>query len=370
MATRAVQQTITYMAYNTSTGAYQTGDAANHTLRWCKDGTSSATSNSPSEVDSTNAPGEYKITMTSTETDCLVGTLAGKSATANVILIPTQVAFVQVPNAVAGASGGLLIAGSNAATSFTGGITITQSTLNGHGLQITGNGTGSGILATSGSGASGDGIKALSAATNGNGISAAGNGTGSGGNFQSGAGASASGLVAQSNAASGSGNGITGQGSQGGDGIACTGGATGHGMHAIGGSSSGSGFRVEANPTSTNSVGFRCAGTGNAAGLAANGGSSAGAGAAFTAGTGGTDITGLLSSTQNNAAADAFLNRDMTAVTVSNAYSPGNALRALRNKITIVGSTMTIFKEDGTTTAWAATITTSSAAAPITGVTP
>ena len=47
--------TLQYVAWNTSTNAGQTGDAGNHTLRWVKDGTSSAPANSPSEVDSTGA---------------------------------------------------------------------------------------------------------------------------------------------------------------------------------------------------------------------------------------------------------------------------------------------------------------------------
>lgn len=118
MATRAVQQVITYYAWNTSTNAYVTGDSANHTTSWCKDGTRSATTNATAEVDATNLPGLYKVTMTSTETDCLEGVLGGKSSTANVVLIGTMVAFDQIPNAVPGAAGGVQIAGSNAATTF------------------------------------------------------------------------------------------------------------------------------------------------------------------------------------------------------------------------------------------------------------
>jgi len=79
-----------------------------------------------------------------------------------------------LPSVTAGAAGGLLIAGSNAATTFatltvtgatifTGnvsyaaGITITQSTVNGHGISVTGNGTGNAfhLIAGSTSGAKG-----------------------------------------------------------------------------------------------------------------------------------------------------------------------------------------------------------------------
>lgn len=68
--------------------------------------------------------------------------------------------------------------------------------------------------------------------------------------------------------------------------------------------------------------------------------------------------------------ADAFLNRDMSAGTDTNAHSPRNALRFLRNKWSISGTTLTVTKEDDTTTAWTATITTTSGANPITASAP
>jgi hypothetical protein len=107
MPSYGVGVTLEYIAWNTSTNAYVTGDVANHTLRWIKDGTASATTNSPSEVDSTNAPGVYKVVLTTTETQCQVGTLAGKSSASNVVLIGTTVSFENLPTATAGASGGL-----------------------------------------------------------------------------------------------------------------------------------------------------------------------------------------------------------------------------------------------------------------------
>lgn len=125
MATRAVSTTITYRAWDISANAPKTGDVANHTLRWIKDGTSSATSNSPAEVDATNAKGIYKIVMTSTETDCTFGVLAGVSSTANIAIFGVQIAFDYIPNAVAGAAGGLFIAGTNAATTVTTSFTST-----------------------------------------------------------------------------------------------------------------------------------------------------------------------------------------------------------------------------------------------------
>jgi hypothetical protein len=93
MATRALQQVVCYYAWNTSTNVYVTGDSANHSTSWCKDGTRSATTNATAEVDASNLPGLYKVTMTSTETDCIEGVLGGKSSTSNVVLIGTMVAF-------------------------------------------------------------------------------------------------------------------------------------------------------------------------------------------------------------------------------------------------------------------------------------
>lgn len=103
MATRAVQTVITFSAWDTLNQVGKTGDVANFTLRWVKDGMSGATSNAASELDATNSPGEYKITMTSSETDCLFGELNGKSSTANIIIIPTRIGFDLVANDIADA---------------------------------------------------------------------------------------------------------------------------------------------------------------------------------------------------------------------------------------------------------------------------
>lgn len=97
MSSRGTSITISYQAWDTSANAGKTGDSGNHTLRWVKDGTSSATSNSPSEVDSTNCPGLYKLTLTGTECTCDFGTLHGKSSTANVALMPISVSFDNLP---------------------------------------------------------------------------------------------------------------------------------------------------------------------------------------------------------------------------------------------------------------------------------
>lgn len=105
MATRALQQVVSYIAWNTSTNAYVTGDSANHTLYWTKDGTASVATNAAAEIDSTHLPGLYKCTMTATETDCIEGMLGGKSATSNVSLIPTMVAFDYLNTSAPAAAG-------------------------------------------------------------------------------------------------------------------------------------------------------------------------------------------------------------------------------------------------------------------------
>ena len=107
MATRSVEMTVSFLAWDTAANAAKTGDSGNFTLRWIKDGTASAPTNSVSEVDATNAPGVYKLTLTSTETDANIGTLAGKSSTASVSLIPTTIQFERLPNAAPGAASGV-----------------------------------------------------------------------------------------------------------------------------------------------------------------------------------------------------------------------------------------------------------------------
>lgn len=57
--------------------------------------------------------------------------------------------------------------------------------------------------------------------------------------------------------------------------------------------------------------------------------------------------------------ADALLKRDWSAVTGEAARSVLNALRFLRNKWSIVASTLTVTKEDDSTSAWTSTLTTS-----------
>lgn len=80
-----------------------------------------------------------------------------------------------------------------------------------------------------------------------------------------------------------------------------------------------------------------------------------------------TQFGDLPTATEN---ADALLNRDMSAVSDTNARSPLQALRFLRNKWSLSGTTLTVTKEDDATSAWTAVVTTSAGAEPITGSDP
>lgn len=213
-----------------------------------------------------------------------------------------------IPNAVAGASGGLIISGTNSQLTITGaltvsgGVVITQSSSNTAGLAITGNGTGNGATITSGSGATGVALALVAASTNGSALTAAGVGTGHGvlstggvtghGLSLVGGATSGSGL---SSVASASGSGIvaTGVGTTK-PGILATGGATtSAGIHAVGGATSGDGILSVASTSGHGIVGTGVGttkhgmsltgGSTTSAGLAAAGGG-AGAGVLVTAG--------------------------------------------------------------------------------------
>lgn len=71
-----------------------------------------------------------------------------------------------------------------------------------------------------------------------------------------------------------------------------------------------------------------------------------------------------------NVIADALLKRDWTSVTGEAARSVLNALRFVRNKWTVTDTTLSVKKEDDSTEAWSATITTDAAANPITSSDP
>lgn len=107
--------------------------------------------------------------------------------------------------------------------------------------------------------------------------------------------------------------------------------------------------------------------TGNVGGnVTGSVGSVVGAVGSVTGNIGG-NLLGTLSTTERDAIADALLNRDMAAVTVTNTRSPINGIRFLRNKWSISGTTLTVTEEDDSTSAWTATVSTDAAALPIIG---
>ena len=93
MSTRGVSFYGTYIAWDTNASAFKTGDVANHTIRWIKDGVSAAATNTPAEVDAANCPGLYKVLITDGEADCKAGEVGGKSSTSNVVIVPTAYTF-------------------------------------------------------------------------------------------------------------------------------------------------------------------------------------------------------------------------------------------------------------------------------------
>ena len=79
------------------------------------------------------------------------------------------------------------------------------------------------------------------------------------------------------------------------------------------------------------------------------------------------NIGGSLTSTERNAIADALLNRDMSAVSDTNSRSPLNALRFVRNKWSVSGTTLSVMRENDSDVAWTATVSTDAGGLPIVG---
>jgi hypothetical protein len=77
-----------------------------------------------------------------------------------------------------------------------------------------------------------------------------------------------------------------------------------------------------------------------------------------------------LTSGERTAIADALLTRDWSAVAGEAARSVLNALRFLRNKWSVSGTTLTVTTEDDTTAAWTSTVTVDATADPVTGSDP
>lgn len=214
-----------------------------------------------------------------------------------------------LPNATAGAANGLVICGSNAATTFatltvTGAMTFTgnvvlsdgltvsaPSTANRAGITVTGNGTGAGVSITGGNGATGNGVDVISNSTNGIGLNITGKGTQPGMLLVGGA--TGHGLQAKGGATSGDGANIVAQllghgmtltgvgatrhginaagGATTSHGALFTGGGVGHGIYALSGTgATGDGIRAQAQSTNGHGMNMIAIGTGH--GMLATGG--------------------------------------------------------------------------------------------------
>ena len=76
--------TVTYQAWDTSNNSHKTGDVSNHTCQWSKDGGTPYTlAGTPLEV----GGGNYKITLSATDTNCKLGTLIVTSSTQYVVIV-------------------------------------------------------------------------------------------------------------------------------------------------------------------------------------------------------------------------------------------------------------------------------------------
>lgn len=243
MPSKGQSITVCYAAFNGTTNAGVTGDAANHTIKLVKDGVEATATNASSEVDAANAPGTYALILTAAECNSNVVVVCGKSSTANVIIRPVNFTFEILPTSVPGASNGLLIVGSNTGTlTISDGVVVNRSTGNSSALTLSGNGTGGGIVAnggTTGIGAtfnsgSSSGTGLLSISTNGIGAAFIGNGANPSHGIELLGGTNSSGLYA---AGSGSGPGINALG-----GVGLSG--TGAGLQLNGGGGSGAGMKI------------------------------------------------------------------------------------------------------------------------------
>ncbi len=88
MPSNNVQLNMQYTAWDKENDIGKTGDASNHALYIIKGTTATAVTNTPTEIDSTHCPGIYNILLTASENNGDFITLAGKSSTDNIRIIP------------------------------------------------------------------------------------------------------------------------------------------------------------------------------------------------------------------------------------------------------------------------------------------
>lgn len=130
MQKNVASQKLIVFAFDATTNLPKTGDAANITAYVSIDygATTVLGDTSATEQDATNAKGYYLFDLTQGETNGNTLLFSAKSSTANIVVVGAPASVQTVPAAftlVAGATGGLFIAGTNAATTITTGLTTT-----------------------------------------------------------------------------------------------------------------------------------------------------------------------------------------------------------------------------------------------------
>lgn len=184
-------QFIHVQGVDATTGGIKTG--VSWTVRRCIDGTFAAATGTATEDGST---GWYKFALSQADTNGndIGFNFTGTGAVPQTINILTTAAdpsdgvrfgLTALPNAVPGAAGGGLIAGTNASLDITGaltvggGIAVTQSSTNQAGISVVGNGTGHGVKIYGGNGNTSTGLLITSLASGaGNGLVLGDTGTG------------------------------------------------------------------------------------------------------------------------------------------------------------------------------------------------
>ncbi len=334
---------VTYVTNLVGTGANQTENTSTG-IRISKNGGALAARHATAGTSTYDAFGMYLVILDTTDTNTL-GALRmtfGNAAAfcpifQDFMVLPANMwnslfgTGGSIPDAVAGATGGVMIAGSNAATTLasltvTAGTTLTgnvllsdgltiaaPSTGNRAGLSITGNGTGEAILATGG--ATGNGMTLSAGATSGHGLSATATGTSFNGLNLVGSPTTGHGILTAGGSTSGSGikaTSITGDAiltavTTSGHGATFAGtGTTKHGINATGGATSSDGIRATGGGSGTGmriisgatGAGLSIAGGGSNPGISTAGGATGNGITILGGGTSGTGIT--ISTTSGN----------------------------------------------------------------------
>lgn len=82
-----------FIAWDLDANTYKTGDAANITAKWAKDGADAVNLTTPTVTENTAIAGLYRVSVSSVEANCTTGTISGTSITADVIIIPKTYDF-------------------------------------------------------------------------------------------------------------------------------------------------------------------------------------------------------------------------------------------------------------------------------------